>query len=80
MPALERLFARCFSLTETLARAFHNLEGLLPIYVPVDAWSSPHVLAVHNKIEVRGELVGGLPLPAHLPQDRSRATEDTHRS
>src|SRR6266851_8852949 len=45
MPALERLFARCFSLTETSAWAFHNLEGLLPICAPVDAWSSPHLLA-----------------------------------
>ena len=45
MPALERLFARCFSLTETSAWAFHNLEGLLPICAPVDARSSAHFTA-----------------------------------
>jgi hypothetical protein len=39
------LFARCFSLTETSVWAFHNLEGLLPICAPVDARSSPHLLA-----------------------------------
>ena len=33
-----------FSLTETLAWAFHNLEGRLPIYAPVDAWFSSHLL------------------------------------
>jgi hypothetical protein len=30
---------------ETSAWAFHNLEGLLPICVPVDASSSPYLLA-----------------------------------
>jgi hypothetical protein len=35
---------RCFSLTETSAHAFHNLEGLLPLCAPVDAWSSPHLV------------------------------------
>jgi hypothetical protein len=39
------LFARCFSLTETSAWAFHNLEGLLPLCAPVDASSPPHLLA-----------------------------------
>ena len=43
MPALERLFVRRFSLTETLAWAFHNLEGLLPICAPVDAWFPSHL-------------------------------------
>ena len=44
MPALERLFVRCLSLTETLARAFHDLEGLLPICASVDAWFPSHLL------------------------------------
>ena len=44
MPALERLFVRYLSLTETLARAFHDLEGLLPICASVDAWFQSHLL------------------------------------
>ena len=33
-----------FPPAETLAWAFHNLEGLLPICAPVDAWFPSHLL------------------------------------
>jgi hypothetical protein len=44
IPARERLFARCFGLAETLVRAFHIVEGLLPIHAPVGARFSSHLL------------------------------------